>query len=77
MARLPHEGSLPSDLPRRRGSRPDRRAHGPWCCQASRSRLAPFVQVAKTIRKHRDGILAAIRLEINENALLIWLRLGV
>jgi hypothetical protein len=33
--------------------------------------------VAKTIRKHRDGILAAIRLEINENALLIWLRLGV
>ena len=36
-----------------------------WCSQASRCRLAPFVKVAKTIRKHRDGILAAIRLKIN------------
>ena len=36
-----------------------------WCSKASRSRLAPFVKVAKTIRKHRDGILAAIRLKIN------------
>jgi transposase len=36
-----------------------------WCAKASRSRLAPFVKVAKTIRKHRDGILAAIRLKIN------------
>ena len=36
-----------------------------WCAKASRSRLAPFVKVAKTIRKHRDGILAAIRLGIN------------
>jgi transposase len=36
-----------------------------WCSKASRSRLAPFVKVAKTIRKFRDGILAAIRLQIN------------
>ena len=36
-----------------------------WCSQASRSRLAPFVKVAKTIRKFRDGILAAIRLKIS------------
>ncbi len=36
-----------------------------WCSRASRSRLAAFVKVAKTIRKHRDGILAAIRLKIN------------
>ncbi|HEY5186415.1 MAG TPA: ISL3 family transposase [Actinomycetes bacterium] len=36
-----------------------------WCSKASRSRLAPFVKVAKTIRKHHDGILAAIRLKIN------------
>ena len=36
-----------------------------WCAKASRSRLAPFVKVAKTIRKFRDGILAAIRLKIN------------
>ena len=36
-----------------------------WISQASRSRLAPFVKAAKTIRKFRDGILAAIRLGIN------------
>lgn len=36
-----------------------------WCSRASRSRLTPFVKVAKTIRKFRDGILAAIRLKIN------------
>ena len=32
----------------------------------ARSRLAPFVKLGKTIRKHRDGILAAIRLGINQ-----------
>ncbi len=36
-----------------------------WCAKASRSRLTPFVQVVKTIRTHRDGILAAIRMKIN------------
>jgi transposase len=36
-----------------------------FCSRASRSRLEPFVRVAKTIRKHRDGILAAIGLGIN------------
>jgi transposase len=36
-----------------------------WISKASRSRLAPFVKAAKTVRKHRDGILAAIRLKIN------------
>ena len=36
-----------------------------WCSKASRSRLAPFVKVSKTIRKFRDGILAALRLKIN------------
>jgi transposase len=36
-----------------------------WCSKASRSRLASFVKVAKTIRKHRDGILAAITLGVN------------
>ena len=34
--------------------------------KASRSRLAPFVRLAGTIRRHRDGILAAIRLGINQ-----------
>jgi len=34
--------------------------------RAARSRLAPFVRFGQTIRKHRDGILAAIRLGINQ-----------
>jgi transposase len=34
--------------------------------KATRSRLAPFVRLARTIRRHRDGILAAIRLGINQ-----------
>ena len=36
-----------------------------WISRASRCRLPAFVKAAKTIRKHRDGILAAIRLGIN------------
>ena len=36
-----------------------------WISKASRSRIDAFVKTAKTIRKHRDGILAAIRLGIN------------
>jgi transposase len=32
----------------------------------ARSRLEPFVRLGKTIRKHRDGILDAIRLGINQ-----------
>jgi transposase len=31
-----------------------------------RSRLEPFIRLGKTIRRHRDGILAAIRLGINQ-----------
>jgi transposase len=36
-----------------------------WISRASRSRLPAFVKVAKTIRKFRDGLLAAIKLKIN------------
>ena len=36
-----------------------------WISKASRSRIDAMVKAAKTIRKHRDGILAAIRLGIN------------
>ena len=36
-----------------------------WISKASRSRLPAFVKAAKTIRKHRDGILTAIRTGIN------------
>jgi transposase len=32
----------------------------------ARSRLEPLVKLGKTIRKHREGILAAIRLGINQ-----------
>lgn len=40
-----------------------------WCSWAQRCRLAPFVKLARTIRAHRDGILAAIRLGINNGRL--------
>jgi transposase len=36
-----------------------------FCSRASRSGLKPFVTVAQTIRKRRSGILAAVRLGIN------------
>jgi transposase len=36
-----------------------------WISRASRSRLPAFVKAAATIRKFRDGLLAAIRLGIN------------
>jgi transposase len=34
--------------------------------RAARSRLQPFIRLGQTIRKHRDGILAAIRLGITQ-----------
>jgi transposase len=36
-----------------------------WCKRASRSRLPSFVRLSKTIRTHRDGILASIRLGVS------------
>jgi transposase len=36
-----------------------------WISKASHSRIDAMVKAAKTIRKHHDGILAAIRLKIN------------
>jgi transposase len=36
-----------------------------WLAWASRSKLKPFVKLARTIRKHRDGILAAVRLGLS------------
>ncbi len=36
-----------------------------FCSKAQRSGLKPFVTVAKTIRKRRAGILAAVRLGVN------------
>jgi transposase len=40
-----------------------------WLAWASRSRLPPFVRVARTIRRHRAGILAAIRLGLSNGRL--------
>ena len=36
-----------------------------FCSKASRSGLKPFVTLAQTLRKRRAGILAAVRLGIN------------
>jgi transposase len=33
-----------------------------WLAWASRSKLAPFIRLARTLRRYRDGILAAIEL---------------
>jgi transposase len=36
-----------------------------WLSWASRSKLRPFVRVARTLRKYRDGVLAAIDLGLS------------
>jgi transposase len=38
-----------------------------WLAWASRSKLKPFVKLARTIRRHRAGILAAIRLGLSNS----------
>jgi transposase len=40
-----------------------------WLAWASRSRLRSFVALARTLRAHRDGILAAIRLGLSNGRL--------
>ena len=40
-----------------------------WLTWASRSRLQPFVNLARTIRRNRPGILAAIRLGLSNGRL--------
>jgi transposase len=40
-----------------------------WLAWASRSRLTPFIRLARTLRAHRDGILAAIRLGLSNGRL--------
>ncbi|MGH2713886.1 MAG: ISL3 family transposase, partial [Thermoleophilaceae bacterium] len=35
------------------------------CAKAQRSALAPFVKLARTLRRHREGILAAVRLGLS------------
>jgi transposase len=40
-----------------------------WLAWATRSRLRPFVRLARTVRQHRAGILAAIRLGLSNGRL--------
>ncbi len=40
-----------------------------WLSWASRSKLTPFVKLARTIRKHKAGVLAAIELELSNGRL--------
>jgi transposase len=40
-----------------------------WLAWASRSRLEPFVKLARTIRKHKQGVLAAVELGISNGRL--------
>lgn len=40
-----------------------------WLASASRSKLKPFVKLARTIGKRRDGILAAIGLGLSNGRL--------
>jgi transposase len=40
-----------------------------WLAWASRSRLKPFVKLARTIRKHKSGVLAALKLGLSNGRL--------
>ena len=40
-----------------------------WLAWASRSRLKPFVKLARTIRKHKAGVLAAIEMNLSNGRL--------
>lgn len=40
-----------------------------WLAWAQRSKLKPFVKLARTIREHRDGVLAAVRLGLSNGRL--------
>lgn len=40
-----------------------------WLSWASRSKLKPFVKLARTVREHRDGILEAVRLGLSNGRL--------
>lgn len=42
---------------------------GRWCAWAQRCRLEPFVRCARTIRAHLGGIVATVRLGINNGRL--------
>jgi hypothetical protein len=66
VARLHPQGSPTSDLRAGLTSIDAAVLIGRFCSRAARSRLRPFVRLGQTIRKHTDGILAAIGTRINQ-----------
>jgi hypothetical protein len=66
--RLPAHRGTPRPLPDR-GPQPRARAPRRLARVASRSRLEPFVKLARTIRRYRDRTLAAIPLGLNNGRL--------
>jgi len=40
-----------------------------WLAWAQRSKLRPFVRLARTIRRHREGVIAAVKLGISNGRL--------
>ena len=68
LPRVPAQRRAPRPLPTRQ---PHARAEhlDAWLTWASRSRLDPFIKLARTIRRHRDGILNPIRLGLNNGRL--------
>ena len=66
--RVPAQRRAPTALPAR-GPRLAPAHLDAWLAWASRSRLDPFVKLARTIRRHRAGILAAIRLGLSNGRL--------
>jgi transposase len=53
---------------------PESRPHAPalldaWLRAAARSKLKPFIKLARTLREHREGILNAIRLGLSNSRL--------
>src|SRR5215217_3095904 len=69
LPRLPAARGAQAALPPRRSAPGAGAPLDAWLAWASRSRLKPFVRLARTLRAHRDGILAAIRLGLSNGRL--------
>ena len=69
LPRLPAARRAAAALPPARPDAGARRTSTPGWPGPRRSRLKPFVRLARTLREHRDGILAAIRLGLSNGRL--------
>ncbi|MGH2945476.1 MAG: ISL3 family transposase [Solirubrobacteraceae bacterium] len=68
LPRLPAARGSPAALPPARPALASEHLDA-WLAWAARSRLKPFVRLARTLREHRAGILAAIRLGLSNGRL--------